>query len=412
MRIKKNIKKFVGKLDRKLFGGKFRSAYFAYLENKKKQFFKTKNISIICEPVPDMLLMQYNLKDYQQYQFYDLAVRYLAIEEYYGKNNYGFQLYKKMHYLGGNYGQNNMTEEYYNKMRKKNKTVKYGLVKEEHSIEQFQALINAYETKGYDPSSIIMADKNLLSMNGSHRIALAVYRGQEFINTEVHNTEFRRRFSYDWFWKVGFDNEELHIIKNTQDLLLNRARELIGDYYCILYPPAYEYFDEITRDLSELDPDNIVVTGIHDYQWDTNNFIAFLHAIYSFDSILKKNLERKIFYILKATDIVDKQVPFRIVSVKIRNPLYRLKSDNGMPESMATVRLKEVIRDRYKLRNAKFSEHFIGDYAHDVIIHSTDNYLSNKAMRLLLSINKDLSDLITVWNDFSYAVIESGIEKL
>ena len=93
MRIKKNIKKFVGKLDRKLFGGKFRSAYFAYLENKKKQFFKTKNISIICEPVPDMLLMQYNLKDYQQYQFYDLAVRYLAIEEYYGKNNYGFQLY-------------------------------------------------------------------------------------------------------------------------------------------------------------------------------------------------------------------------------------------------------------------------------------------------------------------------------
>lgn len=92
--------------------------------------------------------------------------------------------------------------------------------------------------------------------------------------------------------------------------------------------------------------------------------------------------------------------------------MYRLKADSGMPESIAMVRLKDTIRERYKVKNEKFTKHYVGDYSHDVIIHSTDNYLSNKAVKLLLEINKDISDLFDILRNYDYSILESGTDKI
>lgn len=408
--MKKKVKKLVKGFDNKLFKGKLKRTYKKL--TGKDGFFKGKDSVVINEPVSDMILMQYNKNDYFQYQFYDIPVRVLAIENYYEKNDFGFELYRKMHTVGGNYGQTNLTEQYYKDARKKNKTAVYGKVREEHSIEQFKELIRSYEKNGYREDSVVMADRNLLSMNGSHRIAMAIARGQEFINSEVHNRDFERRFSIDWFWKNGFEREEIRAITDKMAEIKADAKKAIGDYYCILFPPAVDYFDDITKDLGAVDPDNIRVTGYQDYQMDQGKFIGLMNTIYSFDSILKHNLERKLFYILRSSTPVNGMLPVRIVSISIENPMYRLKKDNGMPESVATVRLKDAIRGRYKVKDKKFTTHYVGDYAHDVIIHSTDNFLSNNAMRYLMELDTDLSELFAALGRFDYTVVESGVDKV
>lgn len=410
--MKKRIKQLLKILDSNVFNGYLRKIYEKLKENQKKQFFHGKKSVVIEQSVPDLVLMQYNINEYMEYQFFDLGVRYLAIANYYKKNRVGYYLYKKMHTNGGNYGNNNKTEEYYKRMQKKKKTATYGNIREEHSIEQFEKLIQSYDEKGYDKSSIIMCDRNLLNMNGSHRLSLAIYRNQEFINVDVHDIQFKRRFNIDWFWRNDFTNKELELIKDTTNLIIQQSHRAIGEFYCILYPPAEPYFDEIIADINLMDKDNIRVTGYKDYKVVTQQFANYLQAIYSFDSILKRNLERKIDYILSTSNIVDNKVHYRTLSLEVKNPLYRLKYDNGKPESYAIVKLKENIRTRYKNRNPQLNIHRKGDYNHDVIIHSTDNYLSNKAFRLIEVVDYDLTVLFNALKEIKYAVIESGIEKL
>lgn len=411
------LKKIAKDFDRKIFGGKLKEIYKRVkikIKNRKKKFFKYKKTANVVEPVADLLLMQCDHSDneFLQYIFWDVAVRYLAIEEYYGKNSFGFELYKKMHTQGGNYGEENNAEKYYRQIRKKNKAPVYGLIKENHSVNQFKALIRSYEKNGYDDSSLVMCDKNLLNMNGSHRVALAIYREQEFINVEVHNEIFQRRFSLNWFWENGFTREEIERIKEKMIQLLDKSRERIGNYYCILFPPAMDYFDDITDDIAKIDEENIKVVCYQDYSKELYDFVGLIRGIYSFDSISQHNFERKLHYILNASNIEKGYVTYRIVSLRINEPLYRLKDDNGMPESMATVRLKQVIRERYKVKEERFVKHYIGDYAHDVIIHSTDNYLSNNGCRVLLDINKDISDLFVRLKIYEYTVVENSEDKL
>lgn len=410
--MKKQIKQLLKILDSKIFNGYLRSIYEKLKSHQKKPFFHKKKSIVIEQSVSDLILMQYNIKEYMEYQFFDLGVRYLAIENYYKKNGIGYYLYKKMHTNGGNYGQNNKTEEYYKRMQKKRKTAVYGNIREEHSIEQFQKLIQSYDKNGYDKNSFIMCDRNLLNMNGSHRLSLAVYKNQEFINVDIHDLEFRRRFNIDWFWQNGFTNDEIKLIKDTTYSIIQQNRKAIGDFYCILYPPAERYFDEITADINCIDKDNICVTGHKDYYIDTQEFINYLKALYSFDSILKSNLERKIDYIISASNIIDNKIHYRTLSLDIKNPLYRLKYDNGKPEPYTLVKLKEDIRSKYKRKYPELNIHREGNYDHDVIIHSTDNYLSNKAFRLIEKIDYDLTELFNALEKINYAVIESGIEKL
>lgn len=406
------LKKIVKVVDRYVFGGTIRQIYISYLEKIPKKFFNKKKSVIVREPVSDLILMQYNSNEYMQYQFYDVAVRMLAIKNYYGKNDYGFELYKKMHTLGGNYGQINETESYYKRRVHKGKIARYGVVKEQHSIEQFKKLINSYEKSGYDETSFIMADKNLLNMNGSHRIAIAVYNGQEFINVDIHNIDFKRRFSIDWFWANGFQKNEIDLIKEEMNNIKSICRDKIGSFYAILYPPAYDYFEDIICEFNDITDGDISVVSYKDYFLEKAELLGFLRTVYSFDSISEKNFHRKMMYILNASSPISGKYPIRIVEFNIKEILYRLKSDNGMPECINTVRLKEAIRSRYKLKDDKFSIMYEKDYKHDVIIHTTDNYYSNNAFRFIMNIDKDISKLFSILSNFEYCIVESSNDKI
>lgn len=383
--------------------------------NREEDFFHKKKAVVLKEPVTDMILMQIdqNENQFAKYCAYDFAVRYLAIENYYCKNDYGFRLYKKMHTLGGNYGQINEVENYYNSVRKKKSIPKWGTGRiEQHSVTQFQKLLKSIEIYGFDENSLVMADRNLLSMNGSHRVTAVLYNRMDYINVEVHNNLFQRRFTIDYFWEKGFTKEEIDVIDSKMEDILRDCRERIGHYYCILFPPAEKYFDEITQDINLMEKGNISVAHFKDYVWEVPDFVGFLKGLYYFDSIQPENLERKLYYILRSSEIRNNRVKFRIVALEIKHPMYRLKKDNGMPEAVATVRLKDMIRGRYRVKEKRFTEHYVGDYAHDVIIHSSDNFISNNAFRDLLSVNRDLTAIMDTVNQFHYVIAAFTKDKV
>lgn len=115
------IKQFLKILDSNVFNGHLRKIYEKLKENQKKQFFHGKKSVVVEQSVPDLILMQYNTNEYMEYQFFDVGVRYLAIENYYKKNGFGYYLYKKMHTNGGNYGHNNKQKNIINVCKKRRK---------------------------------------------------------------------------------------------------------------------------------------------------------------------------------------------------------------------------------------------------------------------------------------------------
>lgn len=257
-----------------------------------------------------------------------------------------------------------------------------------------------------------MADENLLNINGSHRFTVAFYLGIDSIKTDIHRMAFKRAYDINWFWENDFSVKEIKLIEDACGRMAERAREMIGDFYCILFPPAYKYFDDIVNDISEYEPGNIIVKGYEDYEWETHSFISFLEGVYFFDSILPVNFKRKVSCILGASEIKKDEVCFRVVTLSIKDPKFRLKSDNGMPESVTTVRLKQAIRERYHGKDPIFTAHFGSGYAHDVIIHSSDNSISNRAFRDLLHVDRNIASLFENMSVFDYAIVETTKDKL
>lgn len=412
-----NLKKIAEDIDNRFLYGSIRRFYkkARIMKNRTPKFFNHHKSVVLREPVYDLILMQIDQREneFVRYLSYDLAVRYLALENYYNRNDYGFRLYKKMHIQAGNYGEVNAVEDYYKKMSKRNKTPLIGCGKaEQHSIEQYKKLIQSVEANGFDDTAAVMSDKNLMLMNGSHRVVLALYNKMEFIRVQVRRELFQRRYSLDWFWQHGFEEDEIAVIKQTMENIISECRQKIGSYFCILFPPAQKYFDDIVSDIGAIDPNNISVVGYRDYIWEIMDFKNFLKGVYHFDSITQEAFERKFFYIMSGSEVIGHKCCVRIVELKINNPMYRLKNVNGMPESVATVRLKEAVRQRYRTKEKKYTEHYVGDYAHDIIIHSSDNYISNKAFRSLLGIRKDLSILFDRLKAFDYAVAMPHSEKI
>lgn len=96
---------------------------------------------------------------------YRMAVRYAAIDNYFGKNENGFELYKRAQMLHCS-----------------KKTA-------EERLESFCKLIQSWNTKGYDKRSRVLVNEEYEIIDGNHRVALAVYYGQKEMICHVYHTD-------------------------------------------------------------------------------------------------------------------------------------------------------------------------------------------------------------------------------
>jgi len=150
----------------------------------------------------------------------DMIVRYLFIENYFGKNNYGTELYKKMQTA-----RINETQE---------------------PVDRFNALIQSYEKNGYNPESYILVSQNMAVRNGSHRGALALYYNTPLTCfVEKHNNFVQYELS--WFRENGFTDEEISLITSCTEKLydaLNRPLNIV------LFGSSADEADEVCSALS------------------------------------------------------------------------------------------------------------------------------------------------------------------
>lgn len=128
----------------------------------------------------------------------DILVRMLAIDNFYNKNNFGFNLYTTMQHARSRS----------NKLMPK------------HQIDykdEFCVLISSFE-KGYDHDHPIIINKNKELLDGSHRTALALYHNISEIPAVIYDEDFSVDYSIDWFARNGLDRFIPYIIRKYEEV--------------------------------------------------------------------------------------------------------------------------------------------------------------------------------------------------
>ena len=115
--------------------------------------------------LPTYYLYKKTMKD--NYNACDIWVRFLAIDNYYKKNNDGFQIYNEV---------------------------------------AFRNLIKSFETNGFLKEYPLQLNKDFMVIDGAHRLALALYMGIEMVpvcfNEKYYNVDFD--YSLQWMIDNGF----------------------------------------------------------------------------------------------------------------------------------------------------------------------------------------------------------------
>lgn len=310
--------------------------------------------------VKELFLQQYINNEFNRY---DIIVRLLAIEEYYGKNNVGFELYKKMQ-LARN--PQNDVEEYINK---------------------FKELIVSWEKTGYQKESFIDTDAQLYIEDGAHRLAMALYWKTDIVSCRVLKRNAKTVYSKQWFIVNDFEEEELELMDKRLQQLTEECRQPIS---VVVWPAVYKYFDEIADKLSRM----YEVRSYQEYSFSGQAFEGAIKGIYHIDDIIAENVRKKV---LALTKYENKTI--RIFEVIIPYPKFRLKEANGHTILCQGEVIKNLFRRSYKNK--------LKEYYFDVIMHTGDNFYQSHYILNLFKAEIPLKKIFQSIKELEWMIIKS-----
>lgn len=337
---------------------KVKSKYKNYKENYDIANQRGKKVDI---SISDMVFINTRNNEIIRY---DMIVRYLAIENYYGINDIGFSLYKRM------------------------QDARMGEGFSDGAVERFKALIESYEKNGYDENSCIIVDKNLQLIDGSHRMALGLYYGMMTIKALIIDTEHPVDYSIDWFFTHGFSNDEI-------DKIIQKAAEikcaLNQTFSCIIWAPAVTMKEQILRDLQYF----ATINKVQEFHYKKGEYDNVVRALYAIDDIEKWKIEKKIEYMNGYSgDLIA-------VELQYEAPLLRIKKSSNLPISTHGERIKKVIRTKYSK--------LIDNYFYDIILHIGDNYAQSEYMKKVLYNDVNSRDFIDILNKYKYVLTKMDV---
>ena len=132
----------------------------------------------------------------------ELLIRLLAIDEYLGKNNCGFELYNKM------------------QLKRIEVNKKIPNPKENYEYE-FKSLIESIKINGFYSKSALELNKNFEVFDGAHRLACAIAFNIEKLPVKFSNKYINKTYDYSikWFRKNGLVYLEPYIINKYNELI-------------------------------------------------------------------------------------------------------------------------------------------------------------------------------------------------
>lgn len=318
---------------------------------------------IVCD-IPESIIIDTRELCIQQFGLetgLDIIVELLAAEEYYGINNYGFELYNKMQDL-----------------RDEKQYAIYAEI-------QYRELIKSIESNGYNASSEIVVDKYLKLLDGGHRLALAIYHKIPYVTIRILDKEQDLTYGIEWF-ATNFSAEECNIIsKKYEQVLQKMYRSIKG----VLWPSVKEHFDEITQLIN----DEYGVIKFVDYEMPYKIFERFIHGVYHINDIAEWKIALKLEHMSKSSKYV-----VRVLDIDMRYPDFRVKSV-GKTISKEGEKLKEFVQNSYK--------NVIDHYQYDIIFHTADNYEQSDYIGSLLKEAFSMQELICVMNGYKYMFIKT-----
>lgn len=132
------------------------------------------------------------------------ALRYIAVEEYYGKNNFGRELYVKANCF-------------------ENDTVM------QEDLDRFHSLISSIERNGYDMRSVIYVDRNRNCFNGTHRLALCVWFGVEKIPAYMLKRYLKLPTVQDMKASYQLNDESFARLEKAYQRMYERVHNIVGE---------------------------------------------------------------------------------------------------------------------------------------------------------------------------------------
>ncbi len=298
---------------------------------------------------------------YPDFQRYDIVVRYLFIEQYFGKNSIGYSLYEKM------------------------QKARAGEGYDARCIENFESLIKSYSENGYNDKSEITLGENLQLLDGSHRIAAGLYFGCPKIAVKLTPIKTEYDYSTEWFIANNFSDEEIDAIKAKYSELESICNK---PFQCIMWPPMEPHFDGATKDLKKITN----VLSYKDYSFTDEQCKFFIKGVYAVDDIEAWKIGKKIENMLLPGKDVFK---VRVLEIKMSHPAFRVKALNCKTLSRRGEQLKSVIRTKYKPRV---------NYYYDNVMHIADNYAQNKHIARLKDFKLDITSFFEAVSENQYAL--------
>jgi hypothetical protein len=165
--------------------------------------------------------------------------------------------------------------------------------------------------------------------------------------------EIQEPRTVDWLSRKDVPATTIERLQQRRLRLLESSGVL---FYAILWPPSFEYHDEIERTLAS----NVGIKVLDSADTSIDDMYSFVHAVYDAQANPKSNrqIEKKIELISEFGNHV------RIITLELPNPRIR----NGI--SLEMERIKNNVRHKFVPQ--------LSENLYYSIVHVTDNYSDNK----------------------------------
>jgi protein-L-isoaspartate O-methyltransferase len=144
----------------------------------------------------------------------DVVVRYLAIEQFYGKNDYGLILYRKMQ---------NLRKRFFDIP--------------EPDVDKFFKLVKSIQLNDFSEDLPIKLMDNFELWDGSHRLALAIFFGIRYVAYQIVDKSRKVNYGYD-FLSTEFSQDEISLISSKE-------KEILYKLHIYSTPEYHDYLSKV-----------------------------------------------------------------------------------------------------------------------------------------------------------------------
>lgn len=293
----------------------------------------------------ELLLNEFQMNS-GEFNRYDVVVKFLAIENYFLKNSYGFNLYNKMQ-------QQRISEMVF-------------LGDENYEI-RFKKLINTFIEDGKIIKKPILINRYGEIVDGTHRLALALFFGIDNVKIAHSHNLYNCRFYYGnkWFCNRIFSETEIGLIEDRFVKIMEEYN--VNKFHAFIWPPAIDHIKKIKALMNLYECKFIFEKKIQFNSKD--QFSDFVNKLYEFDDTPQWKVDKKIA-IMNRYDPIVYSITFCKKVKKMRSLAERIIYDE-------IADMKNVIRN--------IIMKYIDDYFYDIVLHMTDSDRDYYEVKQLMS---------------------------